>query len=448
MERTITQIEFPVPIQPRAKRVAAYARVSSGKDAMLHSLSAQVSFYSKMIQSHRGWVYCGVFSDEAFTGTKESREGFQSLLAECRAGNIDLVITKSISRLARNTVTLLQTVRELKLLGVDIFFEEQNIHTMSADGELMMTILASYAQEESLSASENQKWRIRKRFENGEIVNMRFLFGYRIVKGEITIDPKQAKIVQEIFRRFITGESMGSISTDLNERGIRGTLGGEWYQQRVRDILSNEKYLGNALLQKTYVNNHLEKKQRRNRGELPQYYAEGTHDAIIDQDTFDQAQELLRQIKEQLSGRKQPQTSAFTSKIICAGCGKKYSRVTAGKKHHWNCRTYLTKGKDACPAKKVPEDVLYSLSAEVLGLDEFDADVFNSKITAIRVEKDNTLVFISTDGKETVKRWQYRSRAESWTDEMKAAARQRTIKQRRTQNGKDSQGGNSNTAYN
>lgn len=448
MERTITQIEFPVPIQPRAKRVAAYARVSSGKDAMLHSLSAQVSFYSKMIQSHRGWVYCGVFSDEAFTGTKESREGFQSLLAECRAGNIDLIITKSISRLARNTVTLLQTVRELKLLGVDIFFEEQNIHTMSADGELMMTILASYAQEESLSASENQKWHIRKRFENGEIVNMRFLFGYHIVKGEITVDPKQAKIVQEIFRRFIAGESMGSISADLNERGIRGALGGEWYQQRVRDILSNEKYLGNALLQKTYVNNHLEKKQQRNRGELPQYYAEGTHDAIIDQDTFDRAQEMLRQIKEQLSGRKEPQTSAFTSKIVCTGCGKKYSRVTAGEKHHWNCRTYLTKGKDACPAKKVPEDVLYRLSAEVLGLDEFDADVFNSKITAIRAEKDNTLVFIFTDGKETVKRWQYRSRAESWTDEMKAAARQRTIKQRRTQNAKDSQSGNRHTAYN
>ena len=136
-----------------------------------YSLSAQVSYYSKMIQSHNGWMCCGVYSDEAVTGTKGERAGFQHMIEECRQGNIDLVITKSISRFARNTVTLLQTVRELKSLGVDVFFEEQHIHTMSTDGELMMTILASYAQEESLSASENQKWRVRKAFENGEIAN-------------------------------------------------------------------------------------------------------------------------------------------------------------------------------------------------------------------------------------------------------------------------------------
>ena len=155
MARTIQQISFPAPMRPSLKRVAAYARVSSGKDAMLHSLSAQVSYYSALIQKHADWLYCGVYADEAFTGTKDSREGFQDLLAECRAGNIDMVITKSISRFARNTVTLLETVRELKALGVDVYFEEQNIHTMSADGELMMTILASYAQEESRSVSEN-----------------------------------------------------------------------------------------------------------------------------------------------------------------------------------------------------------------------------------------------------------------------------------------------------
>lgn len=167
MERIIRQVSFPGAEMPRLKRVAAYARVSSGKDAMLHSLSAQVSSYSELIQNHEGWQYCGVYADEALTGTKEDRGGFQSLLADCRAGKLDMVITKSISRFARNTVTLLQTVRELKGLGVDVYFEEQNIHTMSADGELMMTILASYAQEESLSASENQKWRVRRNFEEG-----------------------------------------------------------------------------------------------------------------------------------------------------------------------------------------------------------------------------------------------------------------------------------------
>ena len=146
-------------------RVCAYARVSSGKDAMLHSLSAQVSYYQKFISSHIDWTFCGIYADEAFTGTKEVRPQFQKMLEECRKGNVDLIVTKSISRLARNTITLLQTVRELKAMGVDVYFEEQNIHTLSADGELMLTILASYAQEESLSASENQKWRIRKGFE-------------------------------------------------------------------------------------------------------------------------------------------------------------------------------------------------------------------------------------------------------------------------------------------
>ena len=207
MARTIRQIQFSALMRPIVKRVAAYARVSSGKDAMLHSLSAQVSYYSALIQKHAGWLYCGVYADEAFTGTKDSRDGFQSLLAECRAGNIDMVITKSISRFARNTVTLLETVRELKALGVDVYFEEQNIHTMSADGELMMTILASYAQEESRSASENQKWRIRRGFERGELVNLRFLFGYKIEKGCVAVDPEKAAVVREVFRRALEGES-------------------------------------------------------------------------------------------------------------------------------------------------------------------------------------------------------------------------------------------------
>ena len=208
---------------------------------MLHSLSAQVSYYSKIIQSHAGWQYCGVYSDEAMTGTKNRRSGFQQMLEECRKGKIDLIITKSISRFARNTVTLLQTIRELKSLSVDVFFEEQHIHALSSDGELMMTILASYAQEESLSASENQKWRVRKAFENGEIMNLRFLFGYDITPDGIKVNEKEAAIVQEMFARFNSGESMSSISRDLNARGIKGVLGGTWYPMRIRRILSNEK---------------------------------------------------------------------------------------------------------------------------------------------------------------------------------------------------------------
>lgn len=431
MERIVERVDSYIPAQPRALRVCAYARVSSGKDAMLHSLSAQVSHYSEMIQSHIGWVYCGVYSDEALTGTKSDREGFQQMLTDCRAGKNDMVITKSISRFARNTVTLLQTVRELKSMGIDVYFEEQYIHTISADGELMMTILASYAQEESLSASENQKWRVRKAFENGELINLRFLFGYSITADGVQINEKEAAIVREIFSRFNGGESMSSISRDLNARGYRGALGGKWCAERMRNTLSNEKYLGNALLQKRYRNNHIEKKLVANKGELPMYYAEGTHEPIIDQATFDKAQERLRMLAQQTANRKKPTRSAFSGLIHCGLCGNTYKRVTYRKKHYWNCTTFQTKGKSECAAKRIPEETLEVLTCEVLGEGSIDSDMVRSKITAIRADKNNVVVYCMDDGSEIAKRWKDRSRAESWTPEMKEKARQRALQARR-----------------
>ena len=431
MERIVERVDSYIPAQPRALRVCAYARVSSGKDAMLHSLSAQVSHYSEMIQSHIGWVYCGVYSDEALTGTKSDREGFQQMLTDCRAGKIDMVITKSISRFARNTVTLLQTVRELKSMGIDVYFEEQYIHTISADGELMMTILASYAQEEGLSASENQKWRVRKAFENGELINLRFLFGYSITADGVQINEKEAAIVREIFSRFNGGESMSSISRDLNARGYRGALGGKWCAERMRNTLSNEKYLGNALLQKRYRNNHIEKKLVANKGELPMYYAEGTHEPIIDQATFDKAQERLRMLAQQTANRKKPTRSAFSGLIHCGLCGNTYKRVTYRKKHYWNCTTFQTKGKSECAAKRIPEETLEVLTCEVLGEGSIDSDMVRSKITAIRADKNNVVVYCMDDGSEIAKRWKDRSRAESWTPEMKEKARQRALQARR-----------------
>lgn len=431
MERIVERIDSHIPAQPRALRVCAYARVSTGKDAMLHSLSAQVSYYSGMIQSHGGWLYCGVYSDEAVSGTKCERTGFQSMIEECRQGNIDLIITKSISRFARNTVTLLQTVRELKSLGIDVFFEEQHIHTLSSNGELMITILASYAQEESLSASENQKWRIRKGFENGELVNLRFLFGYDITPDGVKINETEAAVVREIFARFNSGDSMSAICRDLDSRGVKGALGGTWCAERLRGTLSNEKYLGNALLQKRYRNNHIDKKLVSNNGELPMYYAEGTHDPIIDLATFEIAQKRLDILAQQTANRKKPTRSAFSGLVRCGLCGSTYKRITCRKKHFWNCTTFQEKGKVECTAKKIPEDVLVALTREVLGTERLDLNVVRSRITEIRAEKNNVVVFCMDDGSEIVKRWKDRSRAESWTPEMKEQARQRALQARR-----------------
>ena len=411
MTRKIQQVRF-AESAPKKKRVAAYARVSSGKDAMLHSLSAQVSYYSDYIQNN-GWEYAGVYADEAITGTKDKRDGFQKLLAECRKGNVDMVITKSISRFARNTVTLLETVRELKELGVDVYFEEQNIHTASADGELMLTILASYAQEESLSVSENMKWRIRKNFEDGKPWSG-FVLGYRCENGQYVVVPEEAEVVRRIYREYLDGLGATAIMKGLNDDGIRTRTGKPWRIGGVLKVLKNYNYTGNLLLQKTYSENHLTKRKMINCGEQPQYHAEGAHEAIIDLETWEAVQEEIERRAKYYAPTKKATSYPFTGLIVCGTCGKHYRRKTTVSGVIWVCTTYNTHGKKACASKAIPESILYDLIA----------DIPTSDLTAIRAENGNTLVFCFKDGTQAVKRWKDRSRAESWTDEMKEKARQ------------------------
>lgn len=423
MERTIKKIAFSTPQAPKLTRVAAYARVSSGKDAMLHSLSAQVSYYNDLIQHHPGWIFCGVYADEALTGTKADRENFTRLLQDCKTGKVDMVITKSISRFARNTVTLLETVRELKQIGVDVYFEEQNIHSISSDGELMLTILASYAQEESLSASENQKWRIKRNFENGMPWNGTLL-GYRYENGKYILVPNEAETVRLIFDSYLSGMGITAIMKMLNEKGIRSRNGNAWCKSSVMRVLKNYAYTGNLLLQQTYRENHLTKRTLQNNGELPQYHITDSHEAIIPLQQFNAVQDEIKRRAEKHThpGVKQ-KVYPFTGMIVCGNCGKHYRRKVTKTGPVWICSTFNTMGKAYCPSKQIPENMLISITEETLGSTNALAD----KITAIRAEKDNTLVFCFKDGSETVKRWQDRSRAESWTDEMKAAARQKSL---------------------
>ena len=385
MTRKIEQVRF-AENAPKKKRVAAYARVSSGKDAMLHSLSAQVSYYSDYIQNN-GWEYAGVYADEAITGTKDKRDGFQKLLAECRNGNVDMVITKSISRFARNTVTLLETVRELKELGVDVYFEEQNIHTASADGELMLTILASYAQEESLSVSENMKWRIKKNFEDGKPWSG-FVLGYRCENGQYVVVPEEAEVVRRIYREYLEGLGATAIMKGLNDDGIRTRTGKPWRIGGVLKILKNYNYTGNLLLQKTYSENHLTKRKLVNNGEQPQYHVEGAHEVIIDLATWEAVQEEIERRAEYYAPTKKAASYPFTGLIVCGTCGKHYRRKTTASGVIWVCTTYNTHGKKACASKVIPESILYDLTADIpLG-----------DLTAIRAEKDNTLIFCFMNG--------------------------------------------------
>ena len=429
MPRTITIVP-KAPKLERKKRVAAYARVSSGKDAMLHSLSAQVSHYSDFIQNHDEWLYAGVYADEAKTGTKESRADFQRLIADCRAGKIDMVITKSISRFARNTVTLLQTVRDFKAWGVDIFFEEQNIHTLSGDGELMMTILASYAQEESRSASENQKWRIKRNFEEGIPWNGTIL-GYRLKNGRYEIIPDEANIVRRIYDEYLSGDGYLTIAKRLNEDGIRSRLGNQWNQSAINQVLRNYTYTGNLLLQKTFRENHLTKKAIVNNGELPKYHAEDAHDAIIDMETFqavqaEKARRAARFLKKPVPRKSYP----FTSFLVCDSCGKNYRRKVTKTGPVWVCGTFNSMGKAACASKQIPEETLQAVTAEVLEQTEFSGEQLRRLIKSILVCNGNVLIFRFFDGSEITRTWKDRSRSESWTDEMKEAARQKALGRR------------------
>jgi DNA invertase Pin-like site-specific DNA recombinase len=427
MPRNIRKIAPLMPKAPARKRVAAYARVSSGKDAMLHSLSAQISYYSEYIQKHAGWEYMGVYADEAVTGTKESRTEFQRLMNDCRDGKIDMIITKSISRFARNTVTMLEAVRELKELNINVYFEKENINSISGDGELLLTILASFAQEESRSVSENCKWRIRRRFADGEIVNLRFIFGYSIEKGKIEINQQEAEIVRMIFEDYINGMGCTLIAKKLRDMGVKTMRGGTWNADRVADIIKNEKYAGHALLQKKYVQDHLTKALVANKGELPKYYAENTHPPIIDEATFKKAQEIMTLNRELNEGKKEAGHYPFTSKIVCGRCGKNFKRKTTRGKVYWNCSNYLKFGKEVCHAKQIPDDILLSLVAEVLELPEFDKTIFELKIKEIQVPESNVLVFVFQDGHTVEKVWQNKSRSESWDSEKRDNARNKAL---------------------
>ena len=415
MEKKIERV-LRAPKLPKLLRVAAYARVSTAKDAMHRSLSAQVSYYSDLIQCRPGWKYAGVYSDEAKTGTKDTREGFQRLLADCRAGKIDMVVTKSISRFARNTVTLLSTVRELKELGVDVFFEEQGIHSASSDGELMLTILASFAQAESESMSENVKWKVRKCFSEGRPWNV-IVYGYRVHDGRFEVEPDEAAVVKRIFDEYLSGKGITAIAKGLTADGIKPFRAKKWNPAVIAKMLRNDCYTGSLTLQKTYRRDPISKKKLENHGELPRYFAEDAHEAIIDAEKFEAVQRERERRSMAYKHERQSSGYPYTGLIECVHCGKRYKRKSTAGGFVWICPTYNSYGKEACPSKRIPEETLNELTAEI--------DL--SKVERMTADDDNTLRVLFADGSERTLVWKDRTRAVSWSAEMKEAARRKTL---------------------
>lgn len=318
----------PSMFEKKKLRVAAYARVSTEEEEQQSSYDAQISYYTEYIKSNPDWEFVKVYSDEGISGTSfKNRPGFNMMLGDALDGKIDRILVKSISRFARNVVDSITTTRMLKSHGETILFEKENIDTGDSQSEIMLSLLSTLAQEESRSISENVKWGKRKSMSDGKVsfAYSHFLGYDKDKDGNIVINEEQAEIVRRIYSMFLDGHSLNIIAETLTNESILTPAGkSKWQASTVRSILSNEKYKGDALLQKTYIADYLSKKIVKNNGELPQYYIKGSHPAIIDEETFEMVQEKLAvRSKHQ---RSLARNSEFSTKIICESCGNFYGR--------------------------------------------------------------------------------------------------------------------------
>lgn len=393
--RKVQKIESRISLLPSSseekqqkRRVAAYARVSTDSDEQLSSYEAQVDFYTRHIKSNPEWEFAGVYTDEGISGTNtKKREGFNRMVVDALDGKIDLILTKSISRFARNTVDTLTTIRKLKEKKVEVYFEKENIYTMDAKGEVMITIMSSLAQEESRSISENITWGKRRSMEEGRFsLAYKNFLGYE--KGEDglpQIVEEEAEIVREIYRLFLQGKTVRMIADYLTEQRIPTPAGKIiWSVSTIMSILQNEKYKGDALLQKTYTADFLTKGIKKNRGEIPQYYIENSHPAIIDPETFELVQEEIKRRKP--NRRQQHKSSPFNAKIICGECGGYYGRKvwhsnSKHRKYIWRCNQKY-EAETVCSTPN-----LYESALEMAFVEAFNQILDSKESHIARLEK-------------------------------------------------------------
>ncbi len=378
----------------RRLRVAAYCRVSTATEQQESSIDNQYEHYASYIASRPDWVLAGIYSEAGVSGTKqEGRPELQRLLSDCEAGRIDLILTKSISRFARNTTECLAMVRKLSALGVKICFEKENIRTDTMESELMLTLFSSMAEAESHSISSNSTWAIRRRFQNGSYKYSKAPYGYRLENGNFVVEPEEAVTVREIFAMVLEGNGTVLIAKELNRRGIptgtrkRDGTPGTWSASMIQGVITNVVYTGDALMQKTWHDRSF--RLRQNYGERPQYYVSGHHEAIIERSVFELAKAANRQRGEEKGTRpkeRKPQIEpvpeqenrhCLSGKLVCGCCGSGMKRITqttaGGRRYHWCCTRHL---EDAgmCPSKRVAEEDILNCFATMMNKLNYGAD--------------------------------------------------------------------------
>ena len=371
--RDITPTVIFIPPKPEAVRaskrqlrVAAYCRVSTDDEEQLTSYEAQKNYYTDKIMTNKEWTMAGIFADEGITGTSaRKRPEFLRMIRQCKQGKIDIVLTKSISRFARNTVDCLNYVRALKELGIAVIFEKENMNTLEIDSEILITMLGAFAQSESESISANVRWGKRQAMKEGKaIINYKHLYGYRKgADGKPEILPEQAEIVRKIYDLFLSGTPIRGILEYLNANSIPNISGeSQWAKNAVNSILTNEKYCGDVLLQKTYIDDCINKKVKKNTGQLPMYLVQNHHEGIISRETFDAAQaELSRRNAGRSPSKKNAPTGrsrysskyALSNRLYCGECGTRYQRCTwrnrdGSKRIVWRCVSRVDYGSKYC----------------------------------------------------------------------------------------------------
>ena len=378
---TVTMIPARPTIGARKKtedapklRVAAYCSVSTDTDEQATSYDAQIEHYTEYIEKHPGWELAGIYADDGISGTNtKKREEFNRLIEDCMAGRVDMVVTKSISRFARNTLDCLKYIRQLKDKNIAVFFEKEAINTLDAKGEVLLTIMASLAQQESQSLSQNVRLGLQYRYQQGkvQVCANRFLGYDKDEDGNLVINPVEAEVVKRIYREYLSGKSYYQIGQELSADGIRTAAGSDyWLASTLKKILTNEKYIGDALLQKTITTDFLNKKRVVNKGIVPQYYVEGSHEAIIPRDIFMQVQEeMLRRARLQTGTGKRRTYSgkyALSHHVYCGHCGDIFRRsqwfIRTERLPVWRCVSRLEKNKSDvdCPSRTLYERDLHA----------------------------------------------------------------------------------------
>ncbi len=362
-------------------RVAAYCRVSTDSEEQATSYEAQIEHYTKYIKKNPEWELAGIFADEGLSGTDTRKRGeFNRMIEECMAGKINMVITKSISRFARNTLDCLKYIRQLKDRNIPVLFEKENINTMDSKGEVLLTIMASLAQQESQSLSQNVKLGLQYRYQQGlvQVNHNRFLGYTKNGEGRLVIEPEEAEVVKRIYREYLEGASLAQIGKSLEADSIMTAAGkAKWRPETLKKILQNEKYIGDALLQKTYTVDFLSKKRVKNNGIVPQYYVENSHEPIIPRDLYMQVQEEMVRRANLHSGAKRKKRVysskyALSSIVYCPKCGEIYRRIAWNNrgKHSvvWRCCTRVEHGPDQCDAPTIQESDLQAAVVKAINL--------------------------------------------------------------------------------